>query len=107
MTERPSSAEKIPNKQDSGVCVQAPVFLDRLYYVLYSIIHKEAIMDSTSKRLERFSSLTPSNWRKEAEERQANKEWLRYSQMIAIKMLDKMEELGLTQKMLAERMGCS
>lgn len=64
-------------------------------------------MDSTSKRLERFSSLTPSNWRKEAEKRQANKEWLRYSQMIAIKMLDRMEELGLTQKMLAERMGCS
>ena len=64
-------------------------------------------MDSTSKKLERFSSLTSSNWRKEAEERQANKEWLRYSQMIAMKMLDRMEELGLTQKMLAERMGCS
>lgn len=27
--------------------------------------------------------------------------------MIALKMLDKMEQLGLTQKMLAERMGCS
>ena len=27
--------------------------------------------------------------------------------MIAMKMLDRMEELGLTQKMLAERMGCS
>ena len=64
-------------------------------------------MDSTLKKLERFSSLTPSNWRKEAEERQVNKEWLRYSQMIAMKMLDRMEELGLTQKMLAERMGCS
>lgn len=64
-------------------------------------------MDSTSKKLERFSSLTPSNWRKEAEERQVNKEWLRYSQMIVMKMLDRMEELGLTQKMLAERMGCS
>ena len=64
-------------------------------------------MDSTLKRLERFSSTTPSNWRKEAEQRQANKEWLRYSQMIAMKMLDRMEELGLTQKMLAERMGCS
>ena len=64
-------------------------------------------MDSTSKRLERFSSFTPSNWRKEAEERQVNKEWLRYSQMIVMKMLDRMEELGLTQKMLAERMGCS
>ncbi len=27
--------------------------------------------------------------------------------MIAMKMLDRMEKLGLTQKMLAERMGCS
>ena len=27
--------------------------------------------------------------------------------MIVMKMLDRMEELGLTQKMLAERMGCS
>ena len=64
-------------------------------------------MDSVLKKLEAYSSATPSNWRKEAEERQANKEWLRYSQMIAMKMLDRMEELGLTQKMLAERMGCS
>ena len=37
----------------------------------------------------------------------ANKSWLRYSQRIAMMMLDKMEELGLTQKALAERMGCS
>ncbi len=40
-------------------------------------------------------------------ERQANKEWLRYSQKIAMMMLDKMEELGITQKAVAERMGCS
>ena len=64
-------------------------------------------MDAVVKRLEAYSSPTPSNWREEAEERQANKEWLRYSQMIAMKMLDRMEELGLTQKKLAERMGCS
>ena len=64
-------------------------------------------MDSTLKKLEAFSSTTPSNWKKEAERRQVDKEWLRYSQNIAIKMLDKMDELGLTQKMLAERMGCS
>ena len=64
-------------------------------------------MDSVLKKLEAYSSATPSIWRKEAEERQANKEWLRYSQMIAMKMLDRMEDLGLTQKMLAERMGCS
>ena len=37
----------------------------------------------------------------------ANKSWLRYLQRIAMMMLDKMEELGLTQKALAERMGCS
>lgn len=64
-------------------------------------------MDTVLKKLEAYSSPTPSSWRKEAEERQANMEWLRYSQMIAMKMLDRMEELGLTQKKLAERMGCS
>ena len=37
----------------------------------------------------------------------ANREWLRYSQQIAMMMLDKMEEHGLTQKSVAERMGCS
>lgn len=37
----------------------------------------------------------------------ANKSWLRYSQRIAMMMLDKMEELGMTQKLLAEKMGCS
>ena len=53
------------------------------------------------------SSETPSRWREKAEWRNANKSWLRYSQRIAMMMLDKMEELGLTQKTLAERMGCS
>ena len=37
----------------------------------------------------------------------ANKSWLRYSQHIAMMMLDRMEELELTQKSVAERMGCS
>ncbi len=46
-------------------------------------------------------------WREKAKERHANKEWLRYSQKIAMMMLDKMEELGITQKSVAERMGCS
>ncbi|HHU27213.1 MAG TPA: helix-turn-helix transcriptional regulator, partial [Bacteroidales bacterium] len=46
-------------------------------------------------------------WREEAEYRKMNKGWLRYSQQIAMMMLDRMEELHLTQKALAERMGCS
>ena len=35
-----------------------------------------------------------------------NNSWLRYSQHIAMMMLDKMEELGMTQKRLSELMGC-
>lgn len=58
-------------------------------------------------RLQQHQSATPSRWREEAEKRQANKEWLRYSQNIAMRMLDKMEADGITQKQLAERMDCS
>lgn len=65
--------------------------------------NKEEIISRLSER----RSSTPSKWRKKAEWRMANKSWLRYSQRIAMMMLDRMEELGLTQKLLAERMGCS
>lgn len=33
--------------------------------------------------------------------------WLRHSQNIAMLMLDRMEELGMSQKQLAEKMNCS
>ena len=58
-------------------------------------------------RLKEHQSPTPSKWRERAEWRQQNKSWLRHSQRIAVKMLEKMDELGLTQKQLAELMGCS
>ena len=58
-------------------------------------------------KLNEYRSATPSKWRENAEWRIANKSWLRYSQRIAMLMLDKMEELGLTQKSVAEKMGCS
>lgn len=58
-------------------------------------------------KLKIHSGETPSKWREKAEWRNANKAWLRYSQRIAMMMLDKMEKLGLTQKSVAERMGCS
>lgn len=64
-------------------------------------------MKELQDKLSVYKSSTPSRWRAKAMERQANKEWLRYSQKIAMVMLDKMEELGLTQKAVAERMGCS
>ena len=64
-------------------------------------------MNSIVQKLSEHKSSTPSRWREESEFRAANKSWLRYSQKIAMMMLDKMEEQGLTQKSLAEKMGCS
>ena len=58
-------------------------------------------------KLEEHESNTASRWREAAECRQANESWLRRSQRIAMLMLDKMEELHLTQTVLAQRMGCS
>ena len=62
---------------------------------------------NTIQKLQQHQSATPSRWREEAEARRQNREWLCYSQQIAMRMLDKMEAENLTQKQLAERMGCS
>lgn len=64
-------------------------------------------MDKIISKLKQHQSSTPSKWRENAEWRLANKPWLRYSQQIAMMMLDKMDELNMTQKKLAELMGCS
>jgi len=64
-------------------------------------------MSEIVNNLRKHQSTTPSKWREKAEWRQENKSWLRHSQHIAMMMLDKMEELGLTQREVAERMGCS
>ncbi len=64
-------------------------------------------MTEVVKKLEQHMSATPSKWREKAEFRLANKSWLRYSQYVAMLMLDIMEEIGLNQRGLAERMGCS
>lgn len=55
-------------------------------------------------KLKEHQASSPSKWRENAEWRMANKSWLRYSQHIAMKMLDKMDELGMTQKRLSELM---
>ena len=64
-------------------------------------------MSEIVNNLKMHQSTTPSRWRERAEWRQENKSWLRHSQHIAMMMLDKMEALGLTQREVAERMGCS
>lgn len=64
-------------------------------------------MNEVIERLKQHQSATPSKWREKAEWRLANKSWLRYSQHIAMLMLEKMDEIGMTQKELANLMGCS
>ena len=64
-------------------------------------------MNSTIEKLNQYKSMSPSRWKDEAEFRQKNKRWLRYSQYVAMLMLDKMEKLNWTQKVLAEKMGCT
>lgn len=64
-------------------------------------------MSEVIARLKEHQSSTPSQWRERAEWRQQNKSWLLHSQRIAVKMLIRMDELNLTQKQLAEQMGCS
>ena len=50
---------------------------------------------------------TPGRWKKTAEQQIKNRLWIRYSQEIALRVLDKMDTLKLTQKALADKMGCS
>lgn len=64
-------------------------------------------MNKIVEKLEKYASPTPCKWREVFEYMNANDSWLRYSQEIAMQMLDRMEELCINQNQLAERMGCS
>lgn len=62
---------------------------------------------TTLDYLEKHQSKTPSRWREDAEWRRENEAWLRHSQHIAVKLLMYMKREGLTQRALAERLGCT
>ena len=48
-----------------------------------------------------------SSWKEKARWRMSSKSWLRHSQKIAMLMLDRMEELGVNQQNIADKMGCT
>ena len=48
-----------------------------------------------------------TDWREKAEWRRENRRWLRYSGYIALTVLQRLEELKMSQKELAEKMNCS
>lgn len=52
-------------------------------------------------------SNTASKWREEAEYRRRNARWLRYSAMIALQVRNRMSQIGMTQVVLAEKLGCT
>ena len=64
-------------------------------------------MGTAVERLRKYESPTPSRWREEAEWRRVNRNWLRRSQIIAMKMLEKMAEMKWTQQQVADKLGCS
>ena len=57
--------------------------------------------------LNKYKSDTASKWREEAEYRRRNARWLRYSAMISLQVRDRMSEIGMTQVVLAEKLGCT
>lgn len=81
-----------------------------MLYLLYVWQHYELIMKTAEKQiafLREHASGTPSKWREKAEWRRANMDWIPYSRKIAIKTAMALDEQGMSQRQLAERMGCS
>ena len=62
-------------------------------------------MMKTIDILNKYKSDTASKWREEAEYRRRNARWLRYSAMIALQVRDRMSRIGMTQVVLAEKLG--
>ena len=63
--------------------------------------------ETTLKFLERNLSSEPSTFVEEAKWRQDNEVWLKWSQGIAMKIIDYMQEHKLSRADIAARLGCS
>ena len=63
--------------------------------------------EKTLKFLEKNLSSEPSTFAEEAKWRQENEVWLKWSQGIATKIIDYMQEHKLSRADIASRLGCS
>ncbi len=63
--------------------------------------------EKTLKFFERNLSSKPSTFVEEAKWRQDNEVWLKWSQGIAMKIIDYMQEHNLSRADIASRLGCS
>ncbi len=64
-------------------------------------------VENLNEKLAQIISEEPSKWLEEVEFRQKNRKWLRRSQAIALKLLIRLDELEMSQKELAQKMGIS
>ncbi|MCD7969355.1 MAG: helix-turn-helix domain-containing protein [Alistipes sp.] len=64
-------------------------------------------MKTINEKLKAFQLDSPSLWKEKAEWRKKNKEWLKKSQYVAIKVMNYLRDNDLSQKYLAERMQVS
>src|SRR5579863_1144417 len=64
-------------------------------------------MNNLKEKLSKLSSNQPSEWKAKAKYRRENREWLKKSAAIAIRVLDALKIQNLSQKELAERMNIS
>lgn len=79
-----------------------------IIYLRFNNVKEGCFMkQKTLDFLTNHQSECPSSWREEAQWRRDNWSWLHHSQKIAVRVLLRMKQLGLTQKVLAERMNCT
>lgn len=64
-------------------------------------------MNDLNKKLSKIAANRPSNWKAKAAYRHENREWLKKSAAIAVKVLDALKAQGLTQRELAARLDVS
>ncbi|SRR5258708_63968 len=64
-------------------------------------------MNNLKEKLSNLASDQPSDWKAKAKYRRENREWLKKSAAIAVRVLDALKSQNLSQKDLAERMSIS
>jgi ribosome-binding protein aMBF1 (putative translation factor) len=64
-------------------------------------------MSSKNKLEQIFGEIRESKWNGSASLRKENRHWLRYSQELALAILEHLDQTNMTQKALAEKMNVS
>ena len=64
-------------------------------------------MNNLKEKLSSLAADRPSEWKTKAQNRHENREWLKKSAAIAVRVLDALKAQNLSQKELAERMNIS